>query len=729
MNPKAAPVNRSISQRAVVSVVIPARNAASTIAALLRSLIPDIGLIREVLLVDDGSEDATAEIAKDTAQRHGLPLLILPASFGKAGAARNFGLAHAQGRFLFFIDVDDVLVPGALTILATKLMENPAAGLAIGACIRQTANRRDKIKIPHGYTDDFDRNVIRYLANELWPIAMGSAMLVTSKAAGIRFPETIGLDEDTCYWTALLTRVRVVTSAEPVLIYKLDEARMSRRFTASPRNTLLGISRAFGTLAAHGVPETALKRRIAWVALRIARQLIMNRQYAEADGIMRFVRRHPLFRPTWKVFRYDCRIKVGRLFQRLGMLKPPAVPRSLDDFKKQRRILMVTVDSASAPVSGGDLRNYQIALSAGKLGLVRVVSIRPSGPEMADHRPGIEFFSVGVPGEKSKSLSSRRCSVEARIPRPSLSRLLEIIRDFRPDTIIVEGIPLAALLKHLRPLAKILILDMHNIESDLASQRQARMSGTARLSALFKNDAARVRRLEKQALKMVDRIWVCSDQDRERLIELHQPVGPIYIVPNCIPRFDTLRNECPSRVHECKNGPVMLFVGHLGYWPNVAAAERLARAILPTVRKTFPSAKAVLAGRHPNPVVKSLAPLPGIELHANPGNLSTFYKQAHIAAVPLSEGGGTRIKILEAMASGLPVVATPVAVEGLGLIENEEVLLANSDEGLARHVIVLCMNPDKMLKQILCAEKTAKLRFGPEAVDFAVRQGASSAAD
>jgi len=55
--------------------------------------------------------------------------------------------------------------------------------------------------------------------------------------------------------------------------------------------------------------------------------------------------------------------------------------------------------------------------------------------------------------------------------------------------------------------------------------------------------------------------------------------------------------------------------------------------------------------------------------------------------VPLSEGGGTRIKILEAMASGLPVVATAVAVEGLGLIENEEVLLADSDEGLARHVI------------------------------------------
>ena len=729
MNPETVTINCNISQRAVVSVVIPARNAASTIAALLRSLIPDIGLIQEILLVDDGSEDATAKIAKDTAQRHNLPLHMLPVSFGKAGAARNFGMAHAQGRFLFFVDVDDVLVPGALAILATKLIENPAAGLAIGACIRQTAKRRDKIKIPHGYTDDCAQNVIRYLANELWPIAMGSAMLVTSSAIGIRFPETISLNEDTCYWTALLARVRVVTTAEPVLIYKLDEARMSRRFTSSPRITLLGISRAFRTLAAHGVPETALKQRIAWVALRIARQLIINRQYSEADGIMRFVRRHPRFRPTWNVFRYDCRIKVGGLFQRFGMCKPPAVPRNLDDNKNQRRFLMVTVDSASAPVSGADLRNYQNALSAAKLGLVRMVSIRPGGPEMTSHSPGIEFSSVGVPGEKSKSLSSRRCSVEARISRPCLPRLLEIIRDFRPDTIIVEGIPLAALLKHLRPLAKILILDMHNIESDLASHRQARMSGKVQLSSLFKNDAARVRQLEKRALKMVDRIWVCSDQDRERLIELHQPAGAIHVVPNCIPRSETLRNECRSRVHECKNGPVMLFVGHLGYWPNVAAVERLARAILPTVRETFPSAKVVLAGRYPNPAVKSLSALPGIELYANPGNLSTFYERAHVAVVPLSEGGGTRIKILESMASGLPVVATAAAVEGLGLIENEEVLLANSDESIARHVIALCMNPDKMSKQILSAEKTARLRFGPEAVDFAVRQGASLAED
>lgn len=711
----------------MVSVVIPVRNAAATIAALLRSLIPDLSLIQEILLVDDGSEDATAEIARDLAQRHNLPLLIFPVSFGNAGAARNFALDRVTGRFLFFVDGDDELISGALSILAAKLIQNPAAGLAIGACIRRTANRRDKLKIPHGYTDDCDQNVIRYLANELWPIAMGSALLVTSGATGIRFPGTIGLDEDTCYWAALLTRVRVVTAAEPVLIYKLDETRMARRYTTSPRTTLLRISRAFRSLTAHGVPETALKHRIAWVALRIARQLVINRQYSEAHGIMRLVRAHARLYPSWKVFQYGCRIKVGALFQRLGMLQPLSVPAKLEVMEKPRRLLIVTVDSAAAPVSGADLRNYQNALSAAKLGRVALASIRPGDPEKINRNPGIEFFSCSMPGEKSKSLSSWRCRTEARIPCSGLARLFEIIRNLRPDTIIVEGIPLAAILKPLRPLAKILILDMHNIESDLAIRRQAQLSGKARLSGVLKHDAASLRRLEKRALAIVDRVWVCSDQERERLMRLYQPAASIHVVPNSIPRFDTLRSGCGARARECINDPVLLFVGHLGYWPNVAAAERLVRGIFPIVRAAFPSAKVILAGRHPDSVVKSLAVLPGIELHANPDQLATFYQRADIAVVPLSEGGGTRIKILEAMASGLPVVATAVAVEGLGLIENEEVLLADSDAGLARHVINLCKNPAAALRQVLYAGKTASLRFGPGAVDFAVRKGAAPA--
>jgi len=707
---------------AVISVVIPARDAAASVGTLLRSLVPDLGLIHEILLVDDGSGDATAAIATDTAQRLGLPLRILPAAFSSAGAARNFGMAQAQGRFLFFIDVDDELVPGALGILAAKFTENPAAGLAIGACIRQTANREDKIKVPHGYSGDRQQNVIRYLANKVWPIAMGSALFLKSEATGLQFPENIGLDEDTCFWTALLTRVQVVTTAAPVLIYKLDEARMARRYTVAPRKTLLNLSRAFRKLARYGVPRTALRQRTAWVALRIARQLIMNREYVAAKAILRLVRAHPRFRRTWTFFRYRCRIQAGLLAQSLGLRPPPVTSGKFTEVKGQRRILIITVDDVSAPVSGSDLRNHQIARSAAKLGSVAVVSIRPAKSEAVKHSAGLEFLSVGIQGERSKAIASARCRIEVRISCACLSRLLGNIEKFQPDTIIVGGIPLASLLKHLRPLAKLLILDMQNIESDLAAQRLARMSVKERFAAICRRDVSRIRHLEKRALKSVDQIWVCSKEDQTRLVNGYRAMVPIQIIPNTIPRFKPLADEYQPQNHKNKAGPVLLFIGHLGYWPNVVAAQRLAHGILPAVRRRFPDATVILAGRHPQPAVQALSTLPGVELHANPECLQTFYERADVVVVPLSAGGGTRLKILEAMAAGLPVVSTPVGAEGLGLIANEEVLLAESDEDLARHVIWLCENPDGKAKQMGFAEKTVRLRFGTEAVDLAVKQ-------
>jgi len=715
-----------ILPRNIVSVVIPACNAATGIGALLRSLLPDIGLIHEILLIDDGSEDATAEIAQDIAQRHHLPLLIFSVSCGSAGAARNIGITHARGQFLFFVDGDDELVPGALTLLTAQLIENPHAGLVIGACIRQTAGRPDKIKSPQGYTDDCRQNVTRYLANELWPIAMGSALVVTAVATDIRFPEVIGLDEDTCYWATLLTRARVVTVPDPVLIYKLDEARMARRFTHSPRKTLLNVARTFRALSTFNIPAFALKQRVAWIALRMARQLILDRRYAEAHSILRLVRRHPMYRASWHIFRYDCRIKFGRLAQRFGKCAPSGVPVKINDLKNERHILLVTLDDASTPVSGADLRNNQNARFARDLGLVKVVSIRPRAPDIAASEPGLEFCSVGVPGEKTRSLSSWRCSLEARIPRSCLLRLLAIIHDFKPDTIIVEGIPLTALLKHLRPFAKLLILDMHNVESSLAATRPPRTSKLSRFIRILKNDHARIRRLEKQAIQAVDRIWVCSTPDRDRLIELHQPAKPIYTVPNTIPRFDELNQQSTLPSNKGAKGPVLLFVGHLGYWPNVTAVERLVGEIFPKVKIAFPSAQLILAGRHPNPAVKSIATAqPGVELHANPESLSEFYDRAHMAVVPLSAGGGTRIKILEAMTSKLPVVATHIAVEGLGLVENEEVLLADSDEGLARHIIDLWANPEKISRQTLYAEKTVKALYHPRSVNLAAKTATS----
>lgn len=695
-----------------VSVVIPARNAAATISGTLRSLAPDKDLIREVLLIDDGSEDGTAATASESAARHGLPLRIVAMRLGSAGAPRNAGVDLADGNYIFFLDADDEVMAGSLTRLRDALLGQTGAGLAIGASIRRTEGRPDKLKAPHGYSRDRASNVRAYLRNQLWPIAMGSALVVATATRSTRFPEAIGLDEDTCYWAALLARADAVTIAAPVLLYHHDEARMTRRFLIEPRRTFLAIALELDRLVEFGVPRDAVQWRKAWIAQRIARQLIKHHSYADAAGMMRAVRAHPAFARTWRSRRYLALIRVGRLARGVGKPPPPS--------GRERRTLIVCYDPAFPPTSGADLRNHRNALAASEFGAVHLVSIRP--------RPGVEQpsgtpFRVGaltVEGEpRSASIGWWRTSVEKRIARSALIRLEALVRSFRPDTIVVEGIALSKLLAPLRPLARQLILDMHNVESHLAAQpREDARSGRAATA-----DVAAYERLERQAVKLVDRIWVCSGQDRDRLATLARPGVPIDVVPNGIPRMEDIPPELPMPPPETDGFPVIIFVGHLGYQPNIEAAERLARGILPRIRAGLPRARLILAGRYPKPAVRALSDLDGVQLVDSPADMASLLGGAHLSIMPLSMGGGTRIKILEAMAWGVPVIATPLAAEGLELVDGEELLLAETDADLAAKAVALCRDPDRLRRQRMAAHRAAWSRFGPAALRDAVRAG------
>jgi glycosyltransferase involved in cell wall biosynthesis len=706
----------------MISVIIPAKNASATIGATLSSLAADRALIGEILLVDDGSDDDTVAKAEEAAHNHALPLKVTGVQLGSAGAARNAGLAQARGDYIFFLDADDEVIPGAVTLLRDALRANPQAGLAVGASIHR-ASEADKLKIPSDYGSDRQENARKYLANELRSITVGSALVAASEAAAIRFPESIGLDEDTLYWAAILTRVSVTTIDRPVLFYNLDEARMAQRFISSPRRVFLDIALELNKLAAFGIGKRTLRKRKVFIAQRIARHLIRRNHYLEAAGIMRVVRTHAGLRPGLKALQYRMRIGIGRIAQLLGYRKPVNFWRAPADRNPPRRTLVLTADPAFPPVSGADLRNYQNAKAAMQFGPVLLVSAAPGNGQMpADGN--IRTAALTRQGEpQAASLVHRRPSIEMRIPRPALPRLLALVRAFRPETIIVEGIPIAALLKHLRPVTPRLILDMHNVESDLAAQVRRAKSLPERLLPLAWSDRGRIQRLEREALAMVDRVWVCSDADREKLNSLFAPGIPVDIVPNGIPRSEEMPAALPALPGEAGGWPVMLFVGHLGYEPNETAVERLVYNILPKVRQALPSARVILAGRDPGPAVQDLASLPGVELAANPDDLSGLFGQSHLSVVPLSAGGGTRFKILEAMAWGLPVIATPIAAEGTGLEDGEEILIAETDDALARSVIALCAEPERLEQQRRLAYKTVMLRFGPSVIEAAVRKG------
>jgi glycosyltransferase involved in cell wall biosynthesis len=197
----------------------------------------------------------------------------------------------------------------------------------------------------------------------------------------------------------------------------------------------------------------------------------------------------------------------------------------------------------------------------------------------------------------------------------------------------------------------------------------------------------------------------------------------IDVVPNGIPQAGNGPGRLPAEPSTGSGFPVIVFIGHLAYPPNVDAAQRLANVILPRIRNALRDARLVLAGRTPRPEVRALAGLPGVELIEDPADVAPLLSGAHLTIVPLTAGGGTRIKILEAMAAGVPVVATPIAAEGLDLVENDEVLLSRSDETLAETAIELCLDPERRARQRLRAYQAVWARFGPQAIADAVRDG------
>lgn len=309
-----------MTSRSGISVVVPARNAGTTIGATLASLSADRAVIGEVLLVDDGSEDDTVERARESALENELPLKVIEARFANAGAARNAGLDAVGGSHVFYLDADDQVIPGGLLHLHDALLANPRASLAVGASIHH-ARDGEKLKIPGRYGEDRHENARKYLGNELRSITVGSALVAAREATAFRFPERIQLDEDTCYWAALLTRAGVVAIATPVMRYNLDEVRMAQRFVSRPRRVFLDIAIEIGGLAAHGIDKKTLQMRKAFIALRIARQLIRHERYDEAEEMMRVVRAWPGSRYLVKSLQYRFRIAAGTLGLRRGYRK------------------------------------------------------------------------------------------------------------------------------------------------------------------------------------------------------------------------------------------------------------------------------------------------------------------------------------------------------------------------------------------------------------------------
>lgn len=252
----------------------------------------------------------------------------------------------------------------------------------------------------------------------------------------------------------------------------------------------------------------------------------------------------------------------------------------------------------------------------------------------------------------------------------AIARLRAMVQALRPDVVQIEH---SLLLPYVAALPQghgaRTVISLHN----LGSRQYETMSRGARSVAARAGHALKARllgRMEATWIPRYDAAVVVSDFERT-LLRRAVPGVDVTVVPNGI---DTkaCRPLDPEPTRE------MLFVGNLAYEPNVDGILRFCDEVLPLVTRERPDVRLTIAGPEPSAIVRDLARRPGVTVTGRVPDLDPLYRRARVCLAPLRSGGGTRIKILEAMAFGRPVVSTRFGCEGLSVADGRDILVAES---------------------------------------------------
>lgn len=197
------------------------------------------------------------------------------------------------------------------------------------------------------------------------------------------------------------------------------------------------------------------------------------------------------------------------------------------------------------------------------------------------------------------------------------------------------------------------------------------------------------RRYERRALRRADAILVFTDSDAAalaRLLGSNQP--PVTVIPLRLPR-----DASPPAPSVAPIESDFLFVGNFNHPPNGDAARRLVRDIFPLIQRDLPDTTLTIVGANP-PTDLIAAASDRVKVTGWVDDPSVYLAGTAVVLVPLRQGGGLRVKMLEACAEGKAIVASRMAVEGLALTDGKEVVLAETDEEFAAQAIALMASPE-----------------------------------
>jgi len=333
------------------------------------------------------------------------------------------------------------------------------------------------------------------------------------------------------------------------------------------------------------------------------------------------------------------------------------------------RVGILTTHAPHPATSGGRIRLASFVHALALDHDVRLLVLSSMQPESVDatRSQGVELAHLAYPAWDERSLPDRLRHDVASIIRRSVPtfeavntadsrRLISWLGD-GADVAIIDTTSLARFGRLLRgqfPSLKI-ILNTHNIESGLYESLAAQGGIARRVHRRIA--AATTRRLEGALDRYADLVLAVSEGERQQLEQMSAGRVPVAVAPNAVDT-DHVRALPPATARN------LILCGAMNYEPNTEGAQWFIRNVLPQIHQSAPDAKLLVVGRSPPPWLRSLAG-PSIEVAADVPDVRPYYARSAVAVVPLLRGGGTRLKILEALALGRPVVSTSIGADGL----------------------------------------------------------------
>ena len=230
------------------------------------------------------------------------------------------------------------------------------------------------------------------------------------------------------------------------------------------------------------------------------------------------------------------------------------------------------------------------------------------------------------------------------------------------------------------------VLFQHNVETMLW-RRMAHTEKAPLRKLSYSIESWKMSAYEARTLKRFQHVIAVSDHDRNEMLTLCSGC-PITVVPTGV---DTEQYQVAPSVSG--RPPLIVFTGSMDWEPNIDAVEYFCRDIWPAVLAAFPDARFQIVGRNPHPRVRRLASA-AVEVTGTVSSVTDYLRSATVVIVPLRIGGGTRLKIFEAMAMAKALVSTSIGAEGLDVTPGRDLLIADDAESFSARILLLLRDPE-----------------------------------